>query len=76
MKKVFSPASRFSGVLTGKCSVKRMIRLVMGVKGVNTIFIQHNFYAAQVSDSIDADTLELSTVSTGETTSLSGNSPP
>ena len=42
----------------------------MGVKGC-----QHNFYAAQVSDSIDADTLELSTVSTGETTSLSGNSP-
>ena len=50
--------------------MKRTIRLVMGVKEC-----QHNFYAAQVSDSIDADTLELSTVSTGETTSLSENSP-
>ena len=54
-----------------KCSVKRIIKPVMGVEG-----FQHNFYAAQVSDSTtDADILELSAVSAGETTPLSGNSP-
>ena len=48
--------------------------------GFNTMFTQHNFYAAQVSDStrdstIDADILELSTLSAGETSPFSGNSP-
>ena len=57
--------------------MKRTIRLVMGF---NTMFTQHNFYAAQVSDStrdstIDADILELSTLSAGETSPFSGNSP-
>ena len=44
-EKNWSAALRFSGVLSGKCSVKRTIRLVMGF---NTMFTQHNFYAAQV----------------------------
>ena len=58
--------------------MKRTIRLVMGF---NTMFTQHNyFYAAQVSDStrdstIDTDILELSTLSAGETSPFSGNSP-
>ena len=59
-----------------KCSVKRIIKPVMGVEGFQHNFYKVKFLCTQVSDSTtDADILELSAVSAGETTPLSGNSP-